>query len=175
MAESVSVERWEVTLQGLVTPVGFKLNALRILGTEAGFGTDPFTYRLAEPADFEALILEESLESFVRTKLPDNFEDAKLALEPGRIVVKATVRVILPVSATAVCTLRIDEGKRIFVVLESVEMLGAGVKGLVQKQIDAINPILDVSEWPAEASLQSIAIEAGRVIAFGTLRPRTDK
>lgn len=171
MAETVSVERWEVTLQGLVTPVGFKLDALRILGGEAGFGTDPFTYRLAEPADFEALILQESLGAFVRTKLPDNFEDATLTLEPERIVVRATVRVILPVSATAICTLRIEEGKRVFVVLESVEMLGAGVKGLVQKQIDAINPILDVSDWPAEAVLERIQIEAGRVVATGKLNP----
>jgi hypothetical protein len=171
MQGGASVERFELVLQGLSTPVGLQISALRVFGSEAAIQPDPFSYSLPEPAKFEALILEPTLEAFVRTKLPDNFENANLKLEPGRIVVRATVRVILPVAATAVCSLRVEEEKRLFVQLDSVEMLGAGVKGLVQKQIDAINPILDAAEWPLDLRIAEVRIEQERIVATGWVSP----
>jgi hypothetical protein len=170
-AKSASVGAWEVVLNDLVTPVGLIIAAVVIRGDGAHVWTEPFSYEMESEADLEALIHESALEAFVKTKVPDNIQDIWVSLLPEKVHVRATVRMIIPVTANAVCTLRIEEGKRVFVDLESVEVLGAGVKGLVQKQLDAINPIVDVSELPFEVRLTEMRIEEGRLIAVGKARP----
>ena len=107
----------------------------------------------------------------MKTKVPDNVQEISLKLEPRQIRIQASVRLILPMTATALCTLRIEANKRVFVELQSVEILGAGVKGIVQKQLDAINPVLDVTPLPVDVSLDEIRIEEGRLVALGKLMP----
>lgn len=168
---NASVGPWEVTLQNLVTPVGLEISAVRLWGDGARLQTEPFAYEMDGEADVEALILAPVLEAFVRTKVPDNVQDMSLELEPGIVRIVATVKVILPVTATAICTLRLEEGTKVLVELQSVEMLGAGVKSLVQKQLDAINPVLDVSTWPMDVHLTELRVEEGRLVATGKVKP----
>jgi hypothetical protein len=123
------------------------------------------------PASVEAMILCPHLEAFVLGKVPDNVQEISLKLEPGKILVKAVVRMILPMTANAVCTLRLADGKQVFVDVESVEMLGAGVKSLVQKQLDSINPVLDASSFPFEVTLDEVLVEEGRIVARGEVAP----
>lgn len=170
-SQHASIGPWEIAVQGFITPVGLEIAAVRLWGEGASLETEPLQYALQGEARMQALIHEASLAEFLRRKLPDNMSNAEVALESGRIVVKATVKVLLPVAATAVCTLRVVDGSKIFVNLESVEMLGAGVKSLVQKQIDAINPVLDSSDWPLKVSLDEVRIEPGRIVAEGTVLP----
>ena len=174
-SKSASVGPWEVVLNDLVTPIGLNIAAVVIRGDGARVQTEPFAYELESEADLEALIHESALEAFVKTKVPDNIQDIWVSLVPDKVHVRAVVRMILPVTANAVCTLRIEEGKRVFVDLESVEVLGAGVKGLVQKQLDAINPVLDVADLPLEVRLTEMRIEEGRLIAVGKARPPRTK
>lgn len=144
---------------------------MRLWGDGASLETEPLKYDVSGEARMQALIQQPALEAFLRRKLPDNMSNAEVSLEPGRIVVKATVKVIVPVAATAVCTLRVVDRSQIFVDLQSVEMLGAGVKSLVQKQIDAINPVLDSSDWPLQVHLDEVRIESGRIVAEGKVLP----
>lgn len=170
-SQHASIGPWEIAVQGFVTPVGLEIAAVRLWGEGASLETEPLKYALQGEAKLQALIHQASLEAFLRAKLPDNMSNAEVSLEPGKIVVKATVKVLLPVAATAICTLRIVDGSKIFVDLQSVEMLGAGVKSLVQKQIDAINPVLDAADWPVDVHLEEIRIESGRIVAEGTVVP----
>lgn len=170
-SQNAAVGPWEIAFQNFVTPVGLEIAAVRLWGEGASMETQPFRYAMQGYAKLQALIHQSSLEAFIRTKLPDNMSNAVVTLEPGKVIVKATVKVILPVTATTVCTLRVVEGKQIFVDLVSVEMLGAGVKSLVQKQIDAINPVLDAADWPVDVQLESVTIEAGRIVVEGTVTP----
>ena len=174
-SKEVSVGAWEIVLNELVTPVGLTIAAVVIRGDGASVETEPFSYEMESEADLEALIHEAALEAFVKEKVPDNVQEIWLSLLPEKVHVRAVVRMILPVTANAVCTLRIEDGKRVFVELESVEVLGAGVKGLVQKQLDAINPVVDVSELPFEVRLTEIRIEEGRLVAVGKARPPKGK
>ena len=174
-SKEASVGAWEVVLNDLVTPMGLTIAAVVVRGDGAKLRTEPFAYEMDGEADLEALIHESALEAFVKTKVPDNIQDIWLSLLPEKVHVRAVVRVILPVTANAVCTLRIEDEKRVFVELESVEVLGAGVKGLVQKQLDAINPVLDVADLPLEVRLTEIRIEEGRLVAVGKAKPPTPK
>jgi hypothetical protein len=171
MSQQASVGPWEIALQEVETPIGLVVSAVRLWGNGASFQTKPFSYQMQGKAEVEAMVHEAHLEAFVRTKLPDNLQNPKLKIEAGRIVLQATVRLILPVNATVVCTLAIEEKKRVMVVLESVEVLGAGVKGMVQKHIDAINPVLDAGELPFEVELQSVRLEPERLILTGDAVP----
>lgn len=166
-----SVGAWEVVLNDLVTPIGLTIAAVVIHGDGASFKTVPFAYEMDGEADLEAMIHESALEAFVKTKVPDNVQEIWLSLLPDKVHIRAVVRMIISVTANAICTLRIEDGKRVYVVLESVEVLGAGVKGLVQKQLDAINPVLDVSDIPLEVRLTEIRIEEGRLVATGKAKP----
>jgi hypothetical protein len=171
----VSVGAWEVVLNDLRTPDGLLIAAARITGEGIRIRTSPFSYELDGEADLEAMIQEAALEAYVKSKVPDNVQDIWVSLLPDKVHVRAVVKMILPVTANAVCTLRVEEGKRVHVDLESVEVLGAGVKGLVQKQLDAINPVLDVADLPFEVRLSEVRVEEGRVVAVGTALPRPAK
>lgn len=174
-SKNASVGQWEVVLNDLVTPVGLTIAAVVLRGEGARFQTEPFAYEMDGEADLEALIHESALEAFVKKKAPDNIEDIWVSLVPEKVYVRAVVRMILPVTANAVCTLRIENGKQVFVDLESVEVLGAGVKGLVQKQLDAINPVLDLAELPLDVRLTQIRIEDEKLIAVGKASPSKAK
>jgi hypothetical protein len=169
--QTASVGPWEIVLQNVVTPIGLEVAAVRLWGDGASFQTEPFQYQVDRPASVEAMILCSHLEAFILGKVPDNVQEISLKLEPGKILVKAVVRMILPMTANAVCTLRLVEGKQVFVDVESVEMLGAGVKSLVQKQLDSINPVLDASSFPFEVTLDEVLVEEGRIVARGKVAP----
>lgn len=169
--QSASIGPWEIAFQDFMTPVGLVVSAVRLWGDGAALQTEPFTYTLQNDARVQALIHQASLEAFIKTNLPDNMSDVSVTLKPGKVVVKGKVKVILPVGVTATCTLRVVEGTKVYVDLETVEMLGAGVKTLVQKQIDAINPVLDTADWPVDVNLDEVRVEKGRVVAEGTVVP----
>jgi len=74
--------------------------------------------------------------------------------------------------ASAICTLRIQEGEALYVDLESVDVLGVGAKNLVQNQLDKINPVIRMSDLPIEAALTDWVIEDGKLILEGDVHPR---
>jgi hypothetical protein len=61
----------------------------------------------------------------------------------------------------------VDETK-VFVDVEEVQMLGAGVKELVQGQLDQMNPIVDVAQFPIQMRIHEIVVDDGAVILRGT-------
>ena len=170
-SKEASVGAWEIVLNDLVTPIGLTIAAVVMHGDGARFQTEPFAYEMDGEVDLEAMIHESALEAFVKSKVPENVQEIWLSLLPDKVHIRAVVKMLLPVTANAVCTLRIEDGERVFVVLESAEALGAGIKGLVQKQLDAINPVLDVSDIPFEVRLTEIRIEEGRLVATGKAKP----
>jgi hypothetical protein len=88
--------------------------------------------------------------------------------------VDATMQVILSVPVSAVCTLRIDQGKRLFIDLESVSVLGGAPKAMVQKQLDAINPVFDLDTLPVDGNLESVEVADGKALLKGRLEPKAD-
>jgi hypothetical protein len=161
----VSFQRGVARFEKVLTHVGLEIETLTIEGQDVGIQTEPFALELSKPAMVEAVLLPEALERFLTVRSGGALREVAVRLVPGQIHVEASTRVIFEIRATAICTFRIENGKRLYVELQSVQALGGAGAGIVQRQLDAINPILDVSELPIEVELQSVEVEEGRIVA----------
>lgn len=94
-----------------------------------------------------------------------------LHITPKGIVVTASIRVLIELKGNALCQLRIEDRKRIIVVLEEVDVMGVGAKGLVQNQIDQINPVLDAADLPFNIELTEVELRSGELVIRGTANP----
>ena len=159
----------------LTLPMGLTLDEVRISGLGAEASKDPFRIALEEPAQLEAELRQEDVQSFLTRTAPGGLQGFNVRMSEGKIFIEARMTVLIPVPVSAVCTLRIDEGKRLFVDLESVNVLGGAPKTLVQKQLDAINPVFDMSTLPVEGELTSVEVADGRALLKGTIRPLPPK
>ena len=98
---------------------------------------------------------------------PGGLKDFQVELKDGKIFVRASLMIM---KAHAVCTLRIENKKTLFVDLESVDVMGVGARNLVQSQLDKINPILDTNDLPVDAELTDYEISDGRLVLHGTIQ-----
>lgn len=165
------VESLEAIFRGVRLPVGLVLDELRIEGARAECTFEPFRIHLDRPGNLEVTLTEASIAGFLNEQAPGGLRDFSVKLSAGKVVVQATARVIIEIRATAVCTLRIVEGKCIYVDLESVDALGGAAKGMVENQLSKINPILDARQFPLDAMLNRIEISDGRLTVFGAISP----
>lgn len=165
------VESLEATFRGVRLPVGLIVDELRIEGAHSECTFEPFRIHLDRPGDLEVTLSEESVATFLNEQAPGGLRDFSVKLSAGKVVVQATAKVILEIRATAVCTLRIVEGKCIYVDLESVDALGGAAKGMVENQLSKINPILDARQFPLDAVLNRIEILDGRLTIYGSISP----
>jgi hypothetical protein len=165
------VESLEAVFRRVHLPVGLTLDELRIEGARSECTFEPFRIFLDRPGDLQITLTEESVARFLNEQAPGGLKDFSVKLAGGKVTVKATARVILEIRATAVCTLRIVEGKCLYVDLESVDALGGAAKGLVENQLAKINPILDARQFPLDAVLTRIEIAEGQLDIFGTISP----
>src|SRR5207248_8244772 len=116
-------------------------------------------------------ILQRDVQSFLAKSVQGGLRDFAVRMEDGKIFVEASMQILVSVPVSAVCTLRIDEGKRLFIDLESVSVLGSAPKSKVQKQLDAINPVFDLAALPVEGSLDSVEVANGKATLKGRLAP----
>ena len=73
---------------------------------------------------------------------------------------------LIPIRAVAHCSLSIREGTFLDVVLKRIDPGAAA--GIVEKQLAAINPILDTSGLPFKIEMQSVEIADGNIVVEGT-------
>lgn len=152
--------------------IGLTVDEVRISGKGAHLVREPMSINLDEPAAIEAELLQEDVQVFLAKTAPGGLQNFSVKMEDGKIMVDATMQVILPVPVSAVCTLRIDQGKRLFIDLESVSVLGGAPKSLVQKQLDAINPVFDLDSLPVNGVLESVEVAGGKALLKGHLEPK---
>ena len=152
--------------------IGLIVDEVRITGKSAHLVREPFSITLEEAASIEAELLQEDVQTFLVQTSPGGLRNFAVKMDEGKIMVTATIVVIVPVPVSAVCTLRIDQGKRLFIDLESVSVLGGAPKSLVQKQLDAINPVFDLDTLPLDGTLTSVDIAAGKALLKGNLTPK---
>lgn len=168
---SASFESLDLTVRRVLTPAGLVVDSIEIDAQDASYDSSRQKLALNKPAAFRGVVLQEDLAQFVRDKTPEGIEIDSIRLFPGKIVVEAAVTMIIRVGGTAECSLQIEGGKRLLVRADSVDVMGGSMRSLVQKQLDSMNPLLDVSELPFDVELASVEIEAGRIALGGTLSP----
>ena len=151
--------------------MGLRVDTVEVRADGLHFETEPFQASVQKPGTFEVFVGERSLADFLNKKAPGGIKNFVVDANPGKLNVNATVSMIIQLQAEAVCTLRIVDQRYLFVDLESVNVMGAGATSLVQSQLEKINPVLDVEEFPVRATLDEVHIVEGGIKMNGTVAP----
>ncbi|MEQ1823935.1 MAG: DUF2993 domain-containing protein [Fimbriimonadaceae bacterium] len=171
--DQITVGAFGASFDNVMLPMGLMLNHVLIQGKAGTIFTDPLNIQLDSPGQVEVHVHESSLSAFLEKESPAGMRDVNISAQSGVIKLKATVKVLFEIKAEALCTLKIVNGKQLFVVLESVEMAGVGAKSLAEQQLEKINPVLDVADLPLNLTLESVRIENGEIVLHGTANLKT--
>ncbi len=172
-SKTVNVGHVAARLLSVELPMGLTLDEVMIEGEGLHVEKEPFLIQLKEPGSLEVRVSEASLAAFLSHKSPAGLSNFRVTLGDGLINVQATATMLISINVGAVCTLRIDGGTRLFVELQRVDAIGGpGIHNLVQKQLDAINPVVDVSDLPIGATLLKVEVANSWVHLSGTISPR---
>jgi hypothetical protein len=169
--EKLDVGEFTAHLRNLLLPMGLRVDDVRLSGKGLHIERSPFVITLAEPGEMEVFVGEAALSEFLDAKAPAGLRKFKVTAADGKLHVDAVKTVLVDLKANAVCSLRIEEGRRLMVNIESVDVAGAGIKNLLQNQLDKVNPILDAADFPVDVVLETVKAENGGVFLFGRVSP----
>jgi hypothetical protein len=171
--ETLDVGEFTAHLRDIVLPMGLRVDDVRLYGRGLHLVREPFSAQLPTPGKLEVFVSEASLAEFLERQAPAGLKDFKVEARDGKLYVKAVKTMIVAIPATAVCTLRVEDKKRLMVELESVEVAGGtSIKTLVQNQLDRINPIVDADDLPmVKATIEEVRMERNGVILTGQVIP----
>ena len=169
---AVEVAVLSARLNGFRLPMGLVISLVEVQGKGLFIQKRPFVIRLSEPGSFEAHVTDADLADFLNGKSPGGLKGFKVSSSKGVLTIEAVKSMLVEVPVKATCHLRIHQGQQLFVELESVEVMGAGAKNLVKSQLDKINPVLDMAEFPVDGSLLSVNSDAGVTILRGEVAPK---
>jgi len=165
----VTVNEFEAVFRGVNLPFGLTLDAVRVTAQKSSVSEHPFRVDFENPGRVLATIGEGNLTTFLNAKSPGGLHDFEVKLDAGKLFISASVRVVVEVRASAVCSLEIRDTKQIWVKLEQVEVLGVGARRLVEKQLEKINPVLDAAQIPLQIEFESATLSDGELIVVGRL------
>ncbi|HWA83365.1 MAG TPA: LmeA family phospholipid-binding protein [Fimbriimonadaceae bacterium] len=170
---SLDVGHFAARLLAVTLPMGLSLDEIIIQGENVHLEKEPFQISLPEPGSMEVRISDASLAEFLNNRAPGGLSGFKVRFADGFIHVEAKASIIISVNVGAVCRLRIEDGTKLFVELVRMESIGgSGAHNLVQRQLDGINPIIDVKDLPFNAALDTVETEGAWLVLKGTISPR---
>jgi hypothetical protein len=154
--------------------MGLVLDEVIVQGEGVSIQKHPFSVQLDNPGTLEVRIGEKQLAAFLEKKAPGGLSDFRVKLTNDEIHVEANARIIFTVGVTAICTLRIVDGRQLFVDLARLDALGGqSTFNMVQAQLDKINPVLDVEDLPVNAVLTKV--ESNSVLTlYGLISPKAE-
>jgi len=151
--------------------MGLNVDSVKLVIDKLHIESEPFSASVPHPGKLDVFVSHESLATFLNHKAPGGFRNFQVHSDGGQLIVSATMKMILEVKATATCTLRIAKGEQLFVDLQHVSIMGAGATQLVQSQLEKMNPVLDMCEFPIPAKIESVHIEAQGIRLHGHVSP----
>lgn len=169
-SDSVDVGTFDVSLAQVALPMGLVLSRVRIWGQDLHLEREPFVIQVSQPGRMEITVSEDQLAAFLEREAPGGLRNFRVTADGGKLTVQATARILVEITAEAVCTLRADDGTRLFVELESLSVPAA--RNLVQNQLERVNPIVDLDDLPIGGRIQQIEISGGQVVLRGQVTPR---
>lgn len=168
-ASMVTVGEFEAVFRNILLPFGLMVDAVKVSGQESTVTKHPFEVNFEKPGHVLATVSAVNIAAFLNRKGPGGLHDFEVKLEGGKLLISASVKVVVDVNVSAICTLEIREGKQMWVVLEKVEVLGVGARRLVEKQLERINPVLDADDLPFKIDLESVTVSEGELILVGKI------
>jgi hypothetical protein len=168
-SSAVTVGEFEAVFRGVELPFGLILDAVKVSAKRSTVSDDPFRVDFDIPGRVLATVSEANLAAFLEKQSPGGLHDFSVKLDGGKLLVSASVKVVVDVPASATCSLEIRDGQEIWVKLEQVEVLGVGARRLVEKQLEKINPVLQASQIPLQIEFESTTASDGELIIVGRL------
>lgn len=169
--QRVEVGPFAFSFKDVLLPMGLKVDAVEIRGDGGTLNSNPFSLELLQPGAMEATVTEAALMAFLEAQDLGGIHSISIRAEDGKLHVKAKKTVLVDLKIAAVAVLRIVDGKQLWIDIESVDVMGAGAKNLVQSQLAKVNPVLDTKDLPIQATLSSVTIGDGKVVLRGTVAP----
>ena len=157
----------DVSLHGLILPMGLRIEKVMIQGSNLSCSYSPTNITAEEPGKLDVFVSAVDLNHFLNAMAGTGLKNISIEAKDGALHIRATKTVLIDVKAYAVCTLRIDNFRRLFVDLQSVEILGVGTKQLIQSQLDKINPVVDTADFPIPALMDTVEIVEGGIKVLG--------
>jgi hypothetical protein len=151
---------------GLKLPMGLIIDEFELTAEGGKFDSESNTFGTAKPAQVFVRISEASLTQFLVEQMPPPLRDPCAIFQGDSIAVTASARVIVDITATAICKMRVHEGKELYIDLISVDKPGP-VHGLVEKQLEKLNPVFKTSDLPVPTTLLSAKVIDGYLVAQG--------
>ena len=170
--QPVKIGSLTATLHKISLPIGLEIEQVDIEGEGLQLSTEPLNFKLPKPGKLKVRVTEKALAAFLNKKSPGGLKDFKVKITGGFVNVEATATLLIPLKALAKCGLSIKgEGKHLWVDLVSVDVAGIGAKSLVQNQIDQVNPVFDMDQFPITGKLDTVQIGEGEVHLSGSVAP----
>ena len=157
----------DVSLRGLILPMGLRIDTVLIQGSNLSCSYSPTNITAEEPGKLDVFVSAVDLNQFLNTMAGTGLKNISIEAKDGALHIRATKTVLIDVKAYAVCTLRIDSHRKLFVDLQSVEIMGVGTKQLIQSQLDKINPVVDTADFPIPALMDTVQIVDGGIKVLG--------
>ncbi|MBS1714884.1 MAG: hypothetical protein JST30_11175 [Armatimonadetes bacterium] len=173
MTDDLKLESLAARAESVTLPNGLVLDEVVLTSARAAATMKPFGLTLDEPGKFEVTVSDGSLAAFLEGQAPAGVSRFSVRSEAGTIKIEASAKAAFGARVAAVCRLRIENGRRLYVDLESVSLPFA--HGLIEQQIAKINPIIDVEEFPGTFCLKGVDAQDGAVRLVGTLDWRHDE
>lgn len=152
--------------------MGLILQSARLSGSALLLLGEPFDAQVSEPGNVEVEVSAEHLQQFLNERSPGGLRDFFVQIAEDKIHVHATARRIIEVRAASICHLQIEDETKLIVVLDKVDVLGVGARGIVQGYIDQANPVFDAATLPVDLKLHTVEARAGVLTLRGTVRPK---
>jgi hypothetical protein len=170
---AIQIGSIEANLRNLRLPIGLNIDEVYVDAESLRWsGSTDQLPTLERPADFTVIVKAPSIAAFLEQIKPAGLSNFVVDVRDGAIHSSAEKKVIISIPATAVVQLAIRGDQELILNLLSAEALGAGVKTLVQTQLEELNPIFDGADFPVDVRFKEVFHESGQVRVIGTLTPK---
>ncbi len=169
--KSVGIGRFEAELFDVELPLGLKVQSVHITGESVQISHPPFKLVAPNPAKVRIVVLEAAITEMLANNTSLGLKKIQVRLADGRVHVDAAITILVELSLTAVCTLRVVDESKIYIDIESVKAHGVGIKQLVTSRLETLNPVLDAKMLPIPAKLHRLEIGDRKLTAWGEVSP----
>jgi hypothetical protein len=161
---AVHATQLHVSTRGLVLPNGLRIATIDVDLPSPVLQIRPQVY-LPEGtvANVDATISAADIEAYLAKKQPGGVTGIEVRAEDGLLTLTGYTKLLVTVQIGAQGKLQFTDGKLNFIPTRAEV---GGVKmpdNLVKERLDQVNPIIDLTGYPLEATVRSIEIGSGNV------------
>jgi hypothetical protein len=167
MPDEVRLQSLEAKAFGIILPMGLRVDEVQLTSGPARAETDPFRLFLDQPGRILAIIEETSVAEYLNELAPGGLKGFTVACADEVIRINAIAKILFEVAVEAELTLVVEDERRLMVVLQSAEVKGADARKLVEGQLDRINPIFDVKDFPVPMRIERVEVRDQAIWVHG--------